>query len=81
LPRFRHLTKAALLALAGSVGASLLPAVAQAAGPRNTAPPGIVGTPELGQTLTEVQGQWQGEDFPASLTVQWEDCTDGTAST
>jgi Bacterial Ig-like domain (group 3) len=81
LQRFRHLSRAALLALLTSFGALVIPAGAQAAGPTNTSPPGIMGTPEVGQTLTEVQGQWTGEDFPASLTVQWEDCTDSTGST
>jgi Bacterial Ig-like domain (group 3) len=80
LQRFRHFTKAAVLALVTSVGALVLPAAAMAAGPTNTAPPSIAGTPEEGRTLTEVPGTWSSQ-FGFSVTVHWEDCTDRAATT
>jgi hypothetical protein len=70
-----------VLALVTSVGALVLPAGAQAAGPTNTSPPSIAGTPEVGQTLTETGGQWANITLPATDTVQWEECTDSTATT
>ena len=79
--RFRHFSKVALLALVTSVGAWVLPAGALAdGGPVNQTPPSITGTPQEGSLLTETPGTW-GVTLPASETVQWEDCTDSTATT
>jgi hypothetical protein len=79
LRRFRHFTKAALLALLTGVGVLALPAAAQAAGPTNTSPPSIAGTPEVGQALTEVPGTWSSS-LAWSATVEWEDCADRAAT-
>lgn len=78
---FRHFTKAALVALLTTAGMLGLPAAALAAGPTNTSPPRISGTPQVGHTLTENGGQWANITLPASDTVQWEECTDSTATT
>ncbi|HET6867351.1 MAG TPA: Ig-like domain-containing protein [Solirubrobacteraceae bacterium] len=78
--RFRHFTKVALVALVTGAGTLVLTAAAQAAGPTNTTPPSIAGTPEVGHMLTEREGQWNGSP-PVSITVQWEDCTNSTATT
>jgi len=66
-----------------SVGALVLPAGAQAAGPTNTSPPTVAGTPEVGQTLTETPGSWANVTLtpPPSDTIQWERCADSTATT
>jgi hypothetical protein len=82
LLRFRHFTNAMMLALVTGLGALALPAGAQAdPGPTNTAPPSVVGTPEVGQTLTAMGGKWANVSFPATDTAQWERCTDRTATT
>lgn len=78
--RFRHFTTAALLMLVTSAGALALPAGAQAAGPTNTSPPSIAGTPQVGSTLTEVPGFWSSQ-LGFSVTVHWEDCTARSATT
>ncbi len=70
-----------MLALLTGIGALVLPAAAQAAGPTNTSPPSTAGAPEVGQTLTEMGGQWANITLPATDTVQWEECTDSTATT
>lgn len=79
LRRFRHFTKVALVTC---VGALVLPAVAQAAPPMNTSPPTVAGTPEVGHTLTETPGSWANVTLtpPPSDTIQWERCTDSTAT-
>ena len=41
--------------------------------PTNTTPPTIVGTPQVGQTLTGQNGTWGG-DTPLSFTYQWARC-------
>jgi hypothetical protein len=63
-----------------SVGVLVLPAAAEAAGPTSTSPPSVVGTPEYGHTLTETGGSWNNVTPPAPETVQWERCTDSTAT-
>src|SRR5205823_1300793 len=40
--------------------------------PANTAPPGISGTAQQGQTLTETHGTWTNE--PTSYSYQWQQC-------
>lgn len=79
--RFRHLTKAALLALLTSAGALVIvpAAPAQVPPPTNTQPPAVDGTPREGSTLTEVPGFWSSQGG-YSATVQWEECTDMTAT-
>jgi hypothetical protein len=39
---------------------------------RSVVPPGILGTPRLGQTLTADRGRWAGG--PTSFTYQWNQC-------
>lgn len=80
MQRFRPFIKAALIALVTSVGALALPAVAQASGPTNTAPPTLAGTPEVGQTVDETGGSWSNITLPASDTIQWERCPSSTAT-
>jgi hypothetical protein len=46
--------------------------VVTAAGPTNTAPPTLSGTPKVGQTLTADPGTWSGN--PSSFTYQWQRC-------
>lgn len=40
--------------------------------PVNTTPPAIAGTPQQGQTLSELHGSWANR--PTSYSDQWEDC-------
>ncbi len=47
-------------------------AVVTAAGPANTAPPTISGTPKVGQTMTADPGTWSGN--PTSFTYRWQQC-------
>jgi hypothetical protein len=39
---------------------------------RNVVPPAIMGTPQLGQTLTADRGRWAGG--PSAFTYQWNHC-------
>ena len=48
------------------------------AGPRNTEPPTITGTPKVGQTLTANEGSWTAS--PTSYTYQWQRCDADIAS-
>lgn len=48
------------------------------AGPKNTDPPTISGTPKVGQTLTANDGSWTGN--PTSYTYQWQRCDADIAS-
>jgi hypothetical protein len=79
---FRHFTRAALLALVTSVAAWVVApgASGQVPPPTNVSPPSIVGTPQEGITLSEVPGTWTAQGG-YSASVQWEDCTDNTATT
>jgi hypothetical protein len=47
-------------------------AVAASAGPVNTALPAILGTPQVGQTLTATVGSWTGN--PTGFGFQWQRC-------
>jgi|SRR5687767_14491417 len=42
------------------------------AGPRNTSPPTISGTPRVGQTLTANEGEWTAN--PTGFSYQWQRC-------
>ena len=42
------------------------------AGPRNTSPPTISGTPRVGQTLTANEGEWTAN--PTGYSYQWQRC-------
>jgi hypothetical protein len=48
------------------------------AGPRNTSPPTISGTPRVGQTLTANEGDWTAN--PTSFSYQWQRCDVDVAS-
>jgi Bacterial Ig-like domain (group 3) len=65
--------------LAAAVASVLLPGVAQAAGPANTALPTISGTTQQGQTLTLTQGTWT-DATAVTVTDAWEDCTGATCT-
>jgi hypothetical protein len=80
LRRFRHFTKAAMLVLMTSIGALVLPAGAQAAGPTNTSPPSVSGTPQVGQTLSETGGSWANITLPATDSVKWERCPNSSTT-
>lgn len=69
------------VALAAAVGSGLLVAVAAFAGsgtaaqqvaPRNTAPPTLSGTPQVGQRLTGGRGEWSGS--PTDYNYFWTRC-------
>jgi len=45
------------------------------AAPVNTAPPGVSGTPTVGQTLTGSEGSWS--NTPTSFAYQWLRCNGG----
>jgi hypothetical protein len=47
--------------------------------PTNTVRPALIGTPEVGNTLTATTGVWAGE--PTEFTYQWEDCLSSRAGT
>ncbi|HZE07054.1 MAG TPA: hypothetical protein VE127_17630, partial [Solirubrobacteraceae bacterium] len=48
--------------------------------PAISTPPAISGTPQVGQTLTEIPGKWTNS--PTSITYQWQQCnTAGTGCT
>ncbi len=44
-------------------------------GPTNVSPPTIAGTPQDGQTLTEVHGSWTNQ--PTSFSYRWQRCNSG----
>ena len=48
------------------------------AGPKNTDPPTISGTPKVGQELTANEGSWSGN--PTSYAYQWQRCDADVAS-
>ena len=48
------------------------------AGPRNTSPPTISGTPRVGQTLTANEGDWTAN--PTGFSYQWQRCDVDVAS-
>ena len=48
------------------------------AGPKNTDPPTISGTPKVGQTLTANDGSWTGN--PTAYAYQWQRCDADVAS-
>jgi hypothetical protein len=47
--------------------------------PKNTAPPQISGTPQVGDTLDVRNGTWSG-DAPMTFAYQWQDCASGSCS-
>jgi len=57
---------------------AITPAGSTAAGPKNTEPPTITGTPKVGQTLTANEGSWSGN--PDSYTYQWQRCDTDVAT-
>jgi hypothetical protein len=60
-------------AVGPATASSAATAVVQASGaPANTAPPTIVGTPQVGQTLTAGTGTWSAS--PTSFGFQWQRC-------
>ena len=48
------------------------------AGPKNTSPPTISGTPKVGQELTANEGSWSGN--PTAYSYQWQRCDADVAS-
>jgi hypothetical protein len=64
-------TLVVLAALLAGSGAQAMRNVA----PVNTAPPGVSGTPAVGQTLTASDGTWS--NTPASFAYQWLRCNGG----
>jgi len=71
----RRTTWAAVIAAAAAV---LVPGSALAAAPSSTSPPTIVGTAEIGETLTATNGIWAGS--PSSYAFQWQRCTAATCT-
>lgn len=51
----------------------IVQAAAVAGPPRNTTPPSISGTPQVGQTLTANNGSWVGQQ-PITYTYHWRRC-------
>ena len=69
----RGLLAASLVVVSTVLGWVLLAAPANAAGvPMNISPPTILGTPQEGQTLTEVHGSWTNQ--PTSYSYHWQRC-------
>jgi hypothetical protein len=58
----------------GTATASSAQTASIVAPPVDSIPPSITGTPQQGQTLTEVQGHWS--NTPTGYTYQWYDCDD-----
>jgi len=54
-------------------------AVVKAVPPTNVLPPGIIGLPLVGQTLTSLNGLWFGSE-PIAYTYQWQRCTNGSCT-
>jgi len=63
----------ALVSVAAGVLVALPIASAATPPPKNTSPPTISGTPQVGQTLTAGNGSWNGTQ-PISYTYQWQRC-------
>jgi Bacterial Ig-like domain (group 3) len=75
----RGLLAAGLVAVSTVLGWVLLAAPANADGvPMNISPPTILGAPQEGQTLTEVNGSWTNQ--PTSYSYRWQRC-DSAGST
>ena len=65
----------AMLALFAGSGAAQSGSAAQANyAPSNTSPPGISGTPQVGQTLTASNGAWVGQSTGNKFSYQWQRC-------
>src|SRR5438034_4536529 len=60
-------------ATATSNATGIVPSAAAAGPPRNTTPPSITGTPQVGQTLTANNGTWVGQQ-PFTYTYRWRRC-------
>jgi hypothetical protein len=56
-----------------SNAAGVVRSASTAGAPRNTTPPTISGTPQVGQTLTATDGSWVGAQ-PFTFTYQWRRC-------
>jgi hypothetical protein len=57
----------------------IVQAAAVAGPPRNTTPPSVSGTPQVGQTLTANNGTWVGQQ-PLTYTYRWRRCDTAGAS-
>ena len=66
-------------ATATSNATGLVQAAAVAGRPRNSTPPSISGTPQVGQTLTANNGAWVGQQ-PFTFTYHWRRCDTGGAN-
>ncbi len=60
-------------ATATSNATGVVQSAAAAGPPRNTTPPSISGTPQVGQTLTANNGTWVGQQ-PFTFTYRWRRC-------